>query len=243
MKRNEILFIVFVLFIPATFVACKKNNDKVEEPKKSSYVRIVHIAPKAPEVQVEVDKKIIPVKARYLDMGWGYAPLRHNGEVQLKLLTNGRVVLAEGKLSLTDKQYYTFFIHDTIKDNKAKYTILNDNLPAAEAGKIGIRFLHFAPDAPPVDIDLLKGRDSLRLVNGRTYIGKTTRPDTLAPFTKIAAGTYRIKVKIKEGSTIKTIVDMPSVALTEKKTATLCLSGLMKDPANKPGLVVLEHKP
>ncbi len=234
----------FVSLAALSMTACNKKNNDQGVSTKTSFIQVVHSAPKTGELEVEINGQKLSGKVAYLNSSGVYNRIKSDTakEVPLKISFNNTVV-AEGKISLANNEYYSLFLHDTLgTGKKIKYAFLKDDLAAPGAGLANVRFLHLSVDAPAADIDLL-GKDSIRLVTGATYIGSTPDIAKLSAFTKIKAGDYRVKVKVKKGTKTETILEVPVVKLEANKSTTLCLRGLTKGMGGyELGMHTWQHK-
>ncbi len=232
-----------ITVIAASTTACNKKKDNSPPPVKNSLLQVVHVAPNVGELSLEINGKKTQHKVQYLNAQKPYAAVQTETDALLKLILSNNSVVAEGKAGLANNGNYTLFLYDTLKSNKIKIMLLKDNLAAPGSGKTNIRFLHLSPNTGPVDVDIFKGRDSLRLVSAGTYPGDNPNTTALALFKTIASGDYRVKVKTKTGSAINTVLDIPSLKLDAQRITTLYLGGLTKGAAgNQLSLQTWQHK-
>ncbi|NML37842.1 DUF4397 domain-containing protein [Chitinophaga sp. G-6-1-13] len=233
------------LLVATAFMSCKKNNDPDPRPVvvKNAGIQIVHTAPKVGDLTVEIDGKKLQDKLPFLNPSKGYMNLPFRNESILKFAQDGNKVIVDTKYQFNDKSTYSLFLYDTLNNNKVRAVLLNDNPADPGKGKTSLRFLHLSPNTTAVDIDVFKGSDSIRLVNNAAYISDKPDVAVLSPFKPIASGDYRVKVKTKAGTTITTVLDIPSVKLVEGKVVTLYLSGLTKaSGALGVGLQLWQHR-
>lgn len=231
-----------ITVIAASTTACNKKKDN-SPPVKNSLLQVVHAAPNVGELNLEINGKKTQHKVQYLNAQKPYAAVQTETDALLKLILGNNSVVAEGKAGLANNDNYTLFLYDTLKNNKIKIMLLKDNLAAPGSGKTNIRFLHLSPNTGAVDVDIFKGRDSLRLISAGTYPGDNPNTTTLALFKTIASGDYRVKVKTKVGSAINTVLDIPSLKLDAQRTITLYLGGLTKGAAGTQlSLQTWQHK-
>jgi uncharacterized protein DUF4397 len=249
MKKERLVLsgMTIMMFAAGMLASCKKNSNDPQPPAvtKTSNIEAVNAAAKSGEFEVQVGDKKIPNTIKYLNQPDAYTSFTTKNDVTIQITGANNTVVAKGTHTLEDKQNYTLFIYDTLDaGKKVKYVLLKDNFPAVAAGKTNIRFLHLSPDMPAVDIDLFKGRDSVRLISANPYIGGTPDPKTLsARNTVVASGDYLVKVKTKTGTVINTLLTIPSLTLASGKTITLYLRGLKKGSSgNEAGLQLLVHK-
>jgi hypothetical protein len=72
---------------------------------------------------------------------------------------------------------------------------------------------------------LLKGTSVEGKLAGE-YAGATPQEKTLSTFTAVASGDFKLRVKVKKGTTYTTLIESVPVSLASGKTVTVCLTGL-----------------
>ena len=226
---------------------CKKHKDDPAPPPpppppvmKTSYIEVVHASPRTSEIDVKIDTAKMPAKIKYLDKPAGYLPVKTKDSVRIQALANGAVI-AHGVHRLDDKYKYTMFVYDTLDAaKKVKYLLIPDAFSSPATGKCNIRFLHLAPQLAAVDVDIIAGKDSIRLAGANPYAG-TKAPS--GAFSQIKAGDYRIKVRAKSGAASMVILDVSSMKLEKGKTFSLYLHGLVRGTGDtKLGLQLMPHQ-
>lgn len=213
-----------------SIAACKKKSDNTPDVQVS-YLQVIHASPKTAEVVVNVNGNRTQQKISYLAPQKPYIMLQPGKDLPVKL-TIGNNLVAESKFTFENAGNYSLFIYDTLKNDKVKFIVLKDILSSPGRTKTNIRFLHLSPNTTPVDIDIFRGNDSLRVVKATAYIGNNPDAAALAPFKTVVAGAYRVKVKTQVGTRIVTLLDIPSLQLDGQKTVTLFLKGLTNGTAN-----------
>jgi hypothetical protein len=91
--------------------------------------------------------------------------------------------------------YYSVFAYDTaVGSGTLKTLILADNLQTPGTGQAELRFLALSPNANATNVTLINGTDTVTFKNAG-YIGTTSyNPDSLAAYTVINPGTYRVAI-------------------------------------------------
>lgn len=228
--------------VVASMAACKKKKESGPS-LKSSLLQVVHAAPNVGELTVEINGKKTPHKIQYSNAPKPYLAQQTETDATIKLILANNSVVAEGKSTLDNNGNYTLFLYDTLKISKIKFLLLKDNLSAPGAGKTSIRFLHLSPNTSPVDVDIFKGRDSIRLINANSFVGDNPNTAALSAFSVIPSGDYRVKVKTKTGIQSNTVLDIPVLQLGAQRTITLYLKGLTKGKSGTElGLQAWLHK-
>lgn len=116
-------------------------------------------------------------------------------------------------INLTNQQVdfnkaYTLVVYDTTtaSSNTLRSVTLTDDLSSPASGQVKVRFLHLAPNAPAVDVTLVRTNagaavDSVTLTN-RSYIATNPNAATLSAFAGITSGIYTIRVKLAGTQTV-----------------------------------------
>lgn len=118
--------------------------------------------------------------------------------------STGTTNYASRNINVERLSYTSFFAFDTLTaGGSARMIALNNDMKAAAAGTSNIRFLHFSPNAGPVNVNLVRTLDQFGLTASGTisltnvpYIGAAATPNetALSAFTNIPAGTYAVTV-------------------------------------------------
>lgn len=102
---------------------------------------------------------------------------------------------------------YSFFVYDTTTSatGQAKVLRLKDDLTLPATTDAKVRFLHLAPNAPAVDVTLLRTsvtpNDSVTITN-KSYVGATPDAVALAAFQSVPKGVYSVKFKLAGTQTL-----------------------------------------
>ncbi|MGO4294992.1 DUF4397 domain-containing protein [Chitinophaga sp. RAB17] len=236
-SKTVAAFVLAGVFI----TACKKKTDPTPDAE-ISYLQVIHASPKTAEMLVNINQKKALHRVQYLSATKPYTSMLSGANLPVQL-TLGSNIAAENKITFEKAANYSLFIYDTLKNNKVKFIVLKDVFTNPGVTKMNIRFLHLSPNTSPVDIDLFKGNDSIRLEKANAFIGDNPNTTALSTFKAITAGDYRVKVKIQVAGKPVTLIDIPKVQLTAQKTVTLFLRGLTNGTAgNETGLQVWQHK-
>lgn len=101
----------------------------------------------------------------------------------------------------------TLVVYDTTTASSTalRSVRLNDDLSLPASGQVKVRFLHLAPNAPAVDVTLVRTSgttvDSVTLTN-RSYLGTNPNAASLSAFAGIPSGVYTIRVKLAGTQTV-----------------------------------------
>jgi hypothetical protein len=98
---------------------------------------------------------------------------------------------------------------------------VGDDLTTPAAGKAHVRFFHFSPNAPAVDIAVTGGPV---LFPNRSFNDQAATASVVA-FTPVDAGTYDLEVRVAGTNTVALAV--PGVTLTAGKIYTVFAKGFL----------------
>ena len=181
-----------------------------------SFVRVSHLSPDAPAVDVWVDGNVVledvPFRAvsGYLELSDG----DHRIQVTAAGTTSPSVI--DATVALEDGKSYT--VAATGRLAEILPTVLVDDRTAPIAAKSHVRFVHASPDAPPVDI---------RVANGGPTIFSATSFRESAGYTPVDAGTYDLEVRLSADDML--VLTVPGVELAGGTNNTIFAVGLAGD--------------
>ena len=203
------------LAVAMAFVACE--DDETMDPA-TARVMVVHASPNAPAVDVRVNNNIALSNVAY--------PANSNynnvtaGNTNIKISPTGTTTyVIDGNVTLNANTSYSVFAIDSV--SKIKAAAVADDLTTPATGKAHVRFFHFSPNAPAVDIAVTGGPV---VFSNRTFNDQSTTA-SLAAFTPLDAGTYNLEVRLAGTSTV--VLPLPGVTLTAGKIYTVFAKGFV----------------
>ena len=198
-------------------LSCKKTND---DPQQISSVAFIHASPGTPYVQIFMDTLLQEIPTNAADtLGYsrtltgtasftsGYVGVLA-GDHQVSLenrATTPKKVFGSFTRNFEASKAYSVFLYDTVNSSgQAGVLQLNDDLSLPVSGSTKIRFLHLAPNAPTLDVTLIRGTafdtstatgqqlkfigtDSVTITN-RSFIGSHPDINALSAFTHTING-------------------------------------------------------
>jgi hypothetical protein len=232
----------FALISSALFTSCEKA---FEQPEDWSSVAVIHASPVATTIPTDTLNVFIG-DLKYNSAGIVYTgnstylPVR-SGSQQVVIRRGQRVNNADYingfSYNFERGKAYSFFAYDTTTSNTgvAKVLRLKDDLTLPTAPNTHVRFLHLAPNAPAVDVTLVRTNvtpnDSVTISN-RSYVGATPNEDALSAFSPIPGGTYTAKVKLAGTQTVVLTAALPAaISLASGRIVTLFATGTAKGRA------------
>lgn len=205
-----------VVFMTGILASCSKEDD-VAAPT-SARVMVVHASPNAPAVDVRVNNTVALSNVAY-PANSSYSSI-NAGSTNIKVSPAGSTnYVIDATLDLKSNTNYSVFAIDSV--SKIKAAVVMDDLTAPAAGKSHVRFFHFSPNAPAVDIAVTGGPV---LFSNRMFNDQSTN-SSLSNFTPVDAGTYNLEVRLAGTNTV--VLSLPNVMLTAGKIYTVFAKGFV----------------
>ncbi len=175
-------------------------------------VRVAHLSPDAPAVDVRVNGAVAFANAAFADTT-EYAVLP-NGVYLVEVVPAGQpgpaVISAELNLNLgTD---YTVAAVNTLANIEPLVLVDNNTIPAA--GKAHVRFVHASPDAPAVDI---------AVADGGPVLFDNIAFKEVGDYLPVDAASYDLEVRLAGTNTV--VLDLPGILLQAKTVYTVYAAG------------------
>jgi Domain of unknown function (DUF4397) len=204
------------LAVIAGVVSCNTDNENVTPPISS--FGVVHASPDAGNVDVYFGGAIAAQNFAYgSDTGYfAVTPGTYSLQVAPTATTN---YVINTNISLAAGLTYSVFAIDSLSSIKA--AVVQDDFTTPPSDSVRVRFLHFSPDAPAVDVAVSGGN---LLFGNRTFNDQATTT-SLAAFTTIAAGTYNLEVRAAGTATV--VLPVQSVTFEGGKVYTLYAKGFL----------------
>ncbi len=179
-------------------------------------VRVAHLSPDAPSVDVWVDGEIalanVPFKtvSEYLNLS--------KGEHQIQVTPTGETepVVIDAVVNLDGDTAYTVAATGLLSENDLQPTIFVDDRTPVE-GKAKVRVIHTSPDAPAVDINVANGPTIISDLEFRSA------SETLI----LDSGVVHLEVRVSENSALA--LEVPGVELEAGKILTVFAVGTLAE--------------
>src|ERR687897_666016 len=164
-------------------------------------VRVAHLAPDAPNVDVYVNGEPVLTDVAYTTIS-GYLPLPA-GTQQVTVYATGdtSTPVIDAPVEVAAGGAYTIAAVGLVADGSLTAQVYQDDLRAPSSGNAKVRVVHASPDAGPVDV-VPRGGDPL--VAGLAFPEAT-------PYAEVPAGTYTLDVNA--AGTNQTVLTVPDAAL------------------------------
>ena len=166
-------------------------------------VRVAHLAPDAPNVDVYVNGEPALTDVAYTTIS-DYLPLPA-GTQQVTVYATGdtSTPVIDTPVEVAAGGAYTIAAVGLVADDSLTAQVYEDDLRAPSAGNAKVRVVRASPDAGPVDV-VPRGGDPL--VEGLTF------PDA-TPYVEVPEGTYTLDVN--PAGTTDTVLTVPDAALAD----------------------------
>ncbi|MDR6341741.1 hypothetical protein HNQ91_004814 [Filimonas zeae] len=192
------------------FISCSSDDDPVVQP--DSQVKVIHAVPTGGSVDFYLNGTKQNSSAVAYGEQTGYIATSNGDKTaEFKTSVDNNTILS-APVSF-DGGNYTLFATGQAGNNSLTTLLVEDNLQTPGNGKVRVRFVHVAPDAPTVNV---VANDST-WATGRTYKSATD-------FVEVNAGSYVFKLNRSDNGT--TAYTSQSIALTSGKNYTLVARGL-----------------
>jgi spore maturation protein SpmB len=194
-----------------SMIAC---NDMTPKPVENANLRVAHLSPTAPNVDIWLDGKVVssltnvPFKtvSGYLKIPVG----KHDIAVYVTGTTTNPAINVVG-IDLAKKNYTVAAIGLLAGSGAQalKANVYEDDL-TLNATKARVRVIHASPDAPAVDVAVQAGAV---VVNNLSY------PTATASYLELAAGTYPLEIRATGAAT--SVLKFSTPALEAGKVYTV----------------------
>jgi Domain of unknown function (DUF4397) len=173
-----------------------------QEGGGQAQVRVAHLAPDAPNVDVYVNGDPVLTDVPYTTVS-DYLSLPA-GTQQVTVYATGDTTspVIDTPVKLTAGGAYTVAAVGLVADGSLTAQVYQDDLRDPASGNAKVRVVHASPDAGPVDVIPRGGQ---ALVSGLTF------PEA-SPYAEVPAGTYTLDVNA--AGTNKTALTVPNAKLT-----------------------------
>ncbi len=203
------------------------NGVEPAQAQAPGMVRVAHMAPGAPAVDVALDGQVV-LRALAFGQVSGYAAVPA-GTRQARVTPAGarEPVVIDAPLTIESGRAYTVVAVGELPSITP--IVLTDDLTPPPNGQTKVRFVHSAPDAPAVDVAVAGGSTLFSNIAFRNASMTATVP----------AGTYTLEVRPAGQQTVA--LSVPNVTLTAGDIVTVFAAGKLSDGSLR--AVVATYRP
>ncbi|MFN2284095.1 MAG: DUF4397 domain-containing protein, partial [Anaerolineae bacterium] len=181
-------------------------------PVADARVRVAHASPDAPDVDVWVDGALALEDLAFEDIS-DYLTVM-SGEHAIQVVPAGLTEPAVISATLTFNADMDYTIAATDVLTNITPVVLTDDNSAPADGMAHVRFVHFSPDAPAVDV---------ALAGGAVLFGNISFQEESA-YQPVSAGTYDLEVRLAGEATV--VLPLPGVMFKAGRVYTVFAMGL-----------------
>lgn len=204
-----------VAAVPLLAVGCNDDDDNVTDPGEVgiAQVRVIHLSPDAPAVDVYVNGALAVGGVAYLDVT-SYLPAPA-GDARITVTPAGASspVVIDATVPLGANAVYTIAATGFLADIQP-LVLLDDTTASSQAS---VRFVHASPDAPAVDV---------AVTDGPILFGDVPFRGASA-YAGVDGGTYDLEVRVAGTSTVA--LPLPGTTVNGGTNYTLFATGLLSD--------------
>ena len=238
-KRNN-LFILVVISTLFSISGCVKKD----APSQITQVLLVPLSPNAPAIDFVINGVTLATTIGYSStVGTTRYSLPYYtippkaGSVVAYNLTGTKTALSSGTKDLEEDKVYSTFLIDSF--SKAKTVMVNDDLTDPTPGKVKIRFFHFSPNTPALDVVNMGA--TAKIFAARSFNDQAATP-TKENFIEIDPGNYTFL--FNDAATGATLYTTTLQSLLPDRIYTLAARGFTGGAANQAlGAWVYPNKP
>lgn len=214
-----------------SLTACMDIKDSdIPAPRPVTYLSLYHGAPDAPDFDIFVDNARINSQsfkyATYSDYFNFVAP----GNRRLKFTpVNASNAFIDTALTFQEDKVYSLFVVDELQN--MELLVVRDSLIIPGTGEAGLRVLQLSPDAPAVDVVLIKNNTTTPFSTNMSFKGNT-------PFRKVASGSHTIQVR-RAGSQ-EQLLAVQNITLEPGRNYSFIIRGFVTPPSGNTHVLSLQ---
>lgn len=209
-----------LLFLPVFFIfGCDTDDDKNDNQPQlmSSYVRVAHLSPDAPAVDVWVDGNLVLEDVPYEGISAFLELTEGSHEILVVAANTTEPAVIQETITLMPNVSYTVAATGLLSGTPAidAWILTDDRTPAM--GQAKVRFAHASPDAPNVDITLTDG----------TILFGNVQFNEAEDYINVPASSYDLQVRVAGTETVA--LSFGDVALSGGTNYSIFATGLLGD--------------
>lgn len=222
MRNFRVVFAAVILVVLLGFSGCKKKETQ------NVKVQFINTAVHTPYLQFFLQGSKRQEFIGYNICTNSYTAELETGEpftIEIKDPATGATVASGSYTNWKPNWHYTFVMYDDYATRKT--TLLSDSAAWPDAGKFKVRFMHFSPEAPA--LDLFFNADTVGFNKNYFATDSTTAIDSMKT---LSAATYT--VTLKNHATGQTYVTLPGMGIGDNRILDVYASGTFSDSLNFP---------
>ena len=215
-RRAPRILGLLALVLAVGVAGCSDDEDDPMIPgeTRSAFVRVAHLSPDAPAVDVWVDGNVVLEDVAFEEFS-PYLELEA-GERRIQVTPANRTepLVIDAEVTLTEMMYYTVAATGPLASIAP--SVLVDDV-TRDASLARLRFVHTSPDAPAVDVTLTDG----------TVLFSDVRFGQAGGYITVPAGRYDLQVRVAGTETVA--LSFGGVSLQGGTTYSVFATGFLTD--------------
>jgi hypothetical protein len=199
------------LAVGALVSACG-DDDNGTAPENAGRVRVVHLSPDAPLLDVLVDDVTVAENVSYLDVP-EYVDVEAGSRNIALRVSDSEVIAAEEDVTVGDGVDYTVLVGGAFQS--LVVTALTDDNSEPTGGDARVRLIHGAPSAGLVDIYV--SAPGVDLADAPTRLTSVEFRD-VSPYLTVPAGDYQVRITPSFSETV--LIDSGTLTLSSGQVRT-----------------------
>ncbi|WP_132059895.1 DUF4397 domain-containing protein [Halorussus amylolyticus] len=202
----------------ALTLAQDEDDEQETTTEADANVRVAHMSPDAPDVDVQVDNETVLQNVGFSDVSDYLAVEAGDHQVTLVSVEDEQTVF-DGQLTLEAGTNYTVTAAGEVSENGTEAfepIALTDATEPPEGDDASVRLVHVSPDAGPVDVTVNQTGDVL--FDNATFGNETE-------YVTVPSGVYTLNVRQATEDNDGTIVESFNVSLVNETSYTAFAAG------------------
>lgn len=209
MNRRMLSLLLAVGFLAT---GCSDDDDNGTGPESTGRVRVVHLSPDAPLVDVLVDGAVVAADVPYLTASDYLEVEAGSRSLEIRASAGDQSVLAQD-VTVEDGSDYTVLVGGALA--QISLTALEDDNATPASGNARVRLIHGAPTAGLVDIYVTA--PGAELAGGAPALSGVDFGD-VSPYLEVPAGDYQVRVTPFGSTTV--VIDTGTLTLASGQVRT-----------------------
>lgn len=223
MKTKRVLTFLTLMILPFTFlIGCSDDDDNggtnPPEDMETSFVRVGHLSPDAPAVDIWVDGAVVLEDVEFNEFS-AYLELEAGEhQIQVSPANATEPIVIDATVNLDAEIYYSVIAGGFLNGNSnpINATVLVDSR-TTDGSTSKVRFVHMSPDAPSVDIYTVGGTtplfESVSFGESASYINVPGSP---------------VALEVRAAGSEDAVIRFSAVTLENGKNYTVFARGLLE---------------
>lgn len=227
-KRLATLFVLMTLAVATMALGtfASEHTDEEAESQATTYLRVAHLGPDAPAVDVYLDNETVVTNASFGDLTPYLAVHAGTYNVTITPAGDNTTVVHAENVTLEPRAALTVAASGELAGDENNSTfglhVYTDDALHPGPNSSALRVVHLSPDA---------GAVTLTIDNGTTTLAENLTNGELMDYQTIAPGNYTVEIREADGTSNGTILATANVSVNGSEAVTAWAVGYT-DPMN-----------